>query len=66
MREAVRDAQTEVLKAFLSYQEAASVRMRALEAKLSNVDAGLSERMAIMERRLAYIEAKLLIDPPTA
>ncbi|HEY2018063.1 MAG TPA: hypothetical protein VGH38_31375, partial [Bryobacteraceae bacterium] len=65
-KETVRDAQAEVLKAFPSYQEGANVRMRALEAKLSNVDSGLSERLAIVERRLWQIEAKLLIDPPAA
>jgi hypothetical protein len=38
--------------------------MRALEAKFSNVDSGLSERMIILERRLSQIEVKLLIYPP--
>jgi hypothetical protein len=62
--EMVRDAQTEILKAFLPYQESANIRFRAMEAKVSNVDAGLSERVAIVERRLWEIEKKLLLNPP--
>ena len=64
--EAVRDSQTEVLKAFLPYQESSSVRMRALEAKLSNVDSGLSERVSIVERRLQELEKRFLQNPPAA
>jgi hypothetical protein len=64
--EAVRDSQTEVLKAFLPYQESSNVRMRALEAKLSNVDSGLSERVSIVERRLQELEKRFLQNPPAA
>ena len=64
--EAVRDAQTEILKAFLPFQETSNIRFRAVEAKLSNTDAGLSERMAVPERRPQEIEKKLLLNPPAA
>jgi hypothetical protein len=64
--ESVRDSQTELLKAFLSYQENNDLRIRTVEAKLSNVDAGLSQRVNNMERRLWEIEKKLLLDPPAA
>lgn len=40
--------------------------MRTTEVKLSNVDTGLSERVAVVERRLRQIEAKLLLNPPPA
>jgi hypothetical protein len=66
LTEVIRDSQTEILKAFLPYQEASSIRFRAVEAKLSNTDAGISERMAILERRLQEIEKKLLLNPPAA
>jgi len=52
LQQSIRDSQTEVRKAFLPYQDAINTRIRAQEAKLSNVDAGLSERVAIVERRL--------------
>jgi hypothetical protein len=66
VRELVRDAQTEILKAFFPHQEATNIRIRAVETNLSNVDTGLSERMAVMERRLLEIEKKLLLNPPAA
>lgn len=64
--EAIRDSQTEILKAFLTFQETSNIRFRAVEAKLSNTDAGLSERMTILERRLQEIEKRLLLNPPAA
>jgi hypothetical protein len=64
--ELVRDSQTELLKAFLSYQENNDLRVRTVEAKLSNVDTGLSQRVNNVERRLWEIEKKLLLNPPAA
>jgi len=61
--EIVRNAQTEILKAFLSFQESSNIRFRTIEANLSNTDTGLSERMAVLERRLAEIEKTLLLKP---
>jgi predicted RNA-binding protein len=60
VQEYVRDAQTEILKAFLPYQEGQNIRLRTLE----NVGTGISERIAVVERRLAEIEKKLLLHPP--
>jgi myo-inositol-1-phosphate synthase len=64
--EMVRDAQTELLRAFLGYQENTDLRIRTVEAKVSNVDAGLSQRVNHVERRLWEIEKKLLLNPPAA
>jgi hypothetical protein len=60
--ERIRDSQTEILKAFLPYQEGQNVRLRILE----NTDTGITERMAVLERRLQEIEKKLLMHPPAA
>jgi len=43
-QEQVRDAQTEILKAFLPYQERTNVRFRAFEAKVSNTETELYAR----------------------
>ena len=65
-QEIVRDAQTEILKAFLPAHESNNIRLCKIEANLSNTDAGLSERMAVLERRLGEIEKRLLMNPPAA
>ena len=62
----VRDVQTHILRAFLPSQESVSLRFRKLEADTANLNVSLSERMAVVERRLMEIEKRLLIDPPTA
>jgi hypothetical protein len=64
LTELIRDAQAEILKAFFPFQEAVNVRFRKLEADNSNLNAGLSERMGIVEGRLTEIERKLLMNPP--
>jgi glycosyltransferase A (GT-A) superfamily protein (DUF2064 family) len=64
--ESVRDSQTEILRAFLVYQDGNDLRVRTVEAKLSNVDTGLSQRVNNVERRLWEIEKKLLLNPPAA
>ena len=66
VQEMVRDSQTEILKAFHPYQAGQEIRLRTLEVKLSNTDSGVTERMAILEHRLAEIERKLLMNPPAA
>jgi hypothetical protein len=60
--EVARDNQTELLNAFIPYQEGANLRMHVLEQK----DASVTARMAILERRLQQIEKKLLLEPPAA
>jgi len=62
LEESIRDAQTEMLKAFISYQEGQQIRMRGFESK----DVEITERMAVLERRLQEIERRLLLNPPAA
>ena len=64
VQERIRDAQTEILKAFLPFQQSTNIRMRKMEADQSNSNAALGERMTIMEGRLFEIEKKLLNYPP--
>ncbi len=66
MQEQMRDMQTELLKAFMPWQEVTEVRMRKLEMTTSNTEAALEARMATIERRLREIEKKLLMEPPAA
>ena len=65
-QEKIRDAQTEILKAFLPYQERTNVRFRGLEAKVSTTEAELRARMEILEARLDQIETRLHLEPPAA
>jgi hypothetical protein len=67
MVEAMRDMQTELLRGFNAFSESYALRMRKLEADQSNLDAAMSGRMAVLERRLAEIEHRLgmqLMPPP--
>jgi hypothetical protein len=64
--EQMRDMQTELLKAFLPWQDQVRVQFRELEANTGNSVVAMKERMGILERRLAEIEKKLLLNPPTA
>lgn len=62
LSEHMRDMQTEILKAFMPFQQQVSIRYTALETRQHAVET----RFAIVERRLAEIEKKLLLDPPAA
>ena len=63
--EKMRDMQTELLRAFVPFQESSSLRMRNLEANTSNDITAVKGRMDIVERRLLQIEHKLLLEPPS-
>ena len=62
--EAVRAAQTEVLKAFFSYPQLQGVKFQHLEADLGNTTVAMRERMDILEQRLAEIYDRILPIPP--
>jgi hypothetical protein len=66
VQERIRDSQTEILKAFLPFQESSNLRLRLVETNLSNTDAVLTARMAVLERRLQEIEKRLFLNPPAA
>jgi len=66
LSEQIRDSQTEILKAFLPWQESVHTQFRKLEANMGNNVTSIEQRMGIMERRLWEIEKRLLMNPPAA
>jgi chaperonin cofactor prefoldin len=66
LSEQMRDMQTELLKAFLPWQEQVRMQFRELEVNTGNSVTTVKERMNILERRLWEIEKRLLMNPPAA
>ncbi len=60
--EKIRDSQTELLRGFEKFQTANIIRMRKLEANLSNLDTSASMRLENLEERLLEIEKRLLLN----
>ena len=59
LTEAMRDMQSELLRGFAAFSEGQTIRLRKVEADQSNLDAALSGRVAVLERRLLEIELRL-------
>jgi len=59
LTERMRDMQTELLRAFEALSAGQVLRVRKVEADQSNLDAALSGRVDILERRLTQIELRL-------
>ena len=57
--EFMRGVQTELLRGFHAHSEGFTIRLRKVEVDQSNLDAALSKRVEILERRLFEIETKL-------
>ena len=66
LSEQMRDMQTELLKAFLPWQEQVHSQFRKLEANTGNSVTSVEQPMGILERRLWEIEKRLLMNPPAA
>ena len=66
LSEQMRDMQTEILKAFLPWQESWHTQFRKLEANMGNNVTSIEQRMGILERHLWEIEKRLLMNPPAA
>jgi hypothetical protein len=54
-----RDMQSELLRGFAAFSESQTFRLRKVEADQSNLDASLSGRVNVLERRLLEIEIRL-------
>jgi len=59
LTEVMRDMQTELLRGMSAYSGSITLRMRKVEADQSNLDASLSGRVDILEKRLGEIEHRL-------
>ena len=59
LKEAFRDAQTEMLKAFYNYAQTNDAKVRDLAAS----DVSIRERLSIVESRLTQVEIKLNMPP---
>lgn len=66
LSEQMRDMQTELLKAFLPWQDQVRIQFRELDVNTGNSVQAIKQRMDVMERRLGEIEKKLLLEPPAA
>lgn len=64
VQELVRSAQLEIMRTFLQFHEGSHIRIRAIEAKFATNDAAVNERLSILERRLAEIEKRLMLELP--
>lgn len=64
VQEMVRDAQTEILRGFERYSRSQDIRMRKIEADVSNLNTSESLRIAILEERVTTLERKLLGQRP--
>jgi SMC interacting uncharacterized protein involved in chromosome segregation len=58
--EKIRDSQTELLRGFEKFQTANNIRMRKLEANVSNLDTSATMRLENLEERVLEIEKKLI------
>ncbi len=57
--EAIRNTQTELLRGFEVFSTANMLRLRKVEANQADLDASLSGRMEVLEKRLLQIEQRL-------
>lgn len=61
--ETMRNMQTELLRGMAAHSAGMTLRMRKLEADQSNLDASVSGRVEILEKRLGEIEQRLGLTP---
>ena len=66
LSEQMRDMQTELLKAFLPWQQQVRIEFRELEANTGNSVTAIKQRLEVVENRLWEIEKRLLMNPPAA
>ena len=64
VQDLIRASQTEILRTFLEFHEGSHVRIRAIELKFNAHEVAVNERLSILERRLAEIEKRLMIELP--
>ena len=60
----VRDAQTEILRAFHTFESSREVRFQKLQTEVKGIDFATDSRIGNLEQRLMAIEKNLLLNPP--
>jgi hypothetical protein len=58
--ERTHDAETRVVRAFGAYQESSGVRMRKIEADVSNINASTSQQLDAMQSKLLDLETRII------
>ena len=58
--ERTHDSETRIVRAFGAYQESASVRMRKIEADVSNINASTSQQLDAMQSKLLDLETRII------
>ena len=54
------DSETRIVRAFGAYQEAAAVRMRKIEADVSNVNASTTQQLDAVQSKLLDLETRII------
>jgi hypothetical protein len=58
--ERTHDAETRIVRAFGAYQESAGVRMRKIEADVSNVNASTTQQLDVVQSKLLDLETRII------
>jgi hypothetical protein len=58
--ERTHDSETRIVRAFGAYQESAGVRMRKIEADVSNVNASTTQQLDAVQSKLLDLETRII------
>ena len=58
--ERTHDSETRIVRAFGAYQESAGVRMRKIEADVSNINASTTQQLDAMQSKLLDLETRII------
>src|SRR5271167_4056112 len=58
--ERTHDSETRIVRAFGAYQESAGVRMRKIEADVSNINASTSQQLDAVQSKLLDLETRII------
>jgi hypothetical protein len=60
--ERIRDAETNLLRAFSDYQGSGTARLRHIKLDLGNLTTATDDRLAALERRVGEIDKRLILN----
>ncbi len=58
--ERTHDSKTRIVRAFGAYQESAGVRMRKIEADVSNINSSTTQQLDAMQSKLLDLETRII------